>query len=393
MKRLIGLIMIGILVLSACASQPEQSEEELRAEIKAELQEEMEAEAATNQADATEATEAQTESAEASEAEEVEEAEETTTEEVADPLEEKRTDVFYAEDLKAGSKISDKFELVSDYYYDTDGHTVSFGYELKVNEAVEATLIYNMEYDFYFLRIDEPIFSKDIIVKNPLMENGQEIISEELANLEFGVNPKISQIPQVAYEAAKNSDNNSIAGQATIENILVADDETSGTYSVVVSDFKAEGLENLLQEAYNFDKMPTLKEMCSILDITIEDVTTDEDGGYFMYYSHWANDDIAFTVFHDEEQLSGNEKLSNLEITSEAYTLLDIGCGDSVLKSFHKLGESHEHIYSHHDDSYAKYVYNVDGYALTFNGIGFDDAAVIQEDDVITNLSYYELLD
>lgn len=387
MKRLIGLIMIGILVLSACASQPEQSEEELRAEIKAELEAEMEAEAAANQADAAGAT------AEEMEATDSDESQEVVTEEETDSAEEKRTDIFYAEDLKAGTEISDKFELIDDYYYETDGNTVSFGYELKANDTVKATLIYNMEYNFYFLRIDEPVFAKDILVKNPTKDNGTEVVAGAVASLQFGINPKVSKISDAVYQAAKNSDSYSIEGQATIDNILVADDETSDTYSVVVSDFKAEGLETIPQTAYNFEKMPTLNEMCDLLGINISDVVTDEDGGYFMYYSHWSNDDIAFTVFHDEEELSGDEKLSNLEITGKAYTLLGIGCGDSVLKGFHKLGESHEHIYSHHNDSYAKYVYNVDGYALTFNNIGFDDAVVIQEDDVITNVSYYELLD
>ena len=392
MKRLMCLILVGVLTIAGCSSKPQKTEEALRAEIKAELEAEMKAEIEEIQG-GQEKVDPVVESTEAEADEEAQAASDEDVETQEDEVVEKRSDVFYVEDLKAGTRVSDKFELTSDYYYTTDGYTLAYGYELEANDVVQASLIYNMEYDFYFLRIDEPVFDKDILVQNPMKESGEELVSMGRESLEVGVNPVKSQISDRAYQAAKNSDTYLVKGQATISHILVDDNEASATYSVVVKEFKFNDQANQIQAGYNFEKIPTLNDICTILGIGISEVVTDEDGGYFRYYSHWANDDIAFEVYHDETVLTGEEKLGSLVIMGGPYTMFGIGCDDRLLESFEKIGQTYQHFYSHHDDAYAKYVYDVDACAFTLNGIGFNDAMVLDETDLVTSMNLYELYD
>ncbi|MBN2898183.1 MAG: hypothetical protein JXO44_05335 [Clostridia bacterium] len=378
MKKLLCMITVIALMFTACGPKvPEKTEEELRAEIKAELEAEMKSEAEV--VETTDASEEQV----------------AAEEEADEPVvtENRRDDVYYAEDLKKGTKISDKFELTDNFYYETHGDVTTYGYELKATSSVDATLIYNPEYNFYFLRVDEAIFDKDILIKKPLEETGEAIIPVGKVDATYGINPQKSTVAEKYLIAAKASDTYTIAGQAIIQYVLVADNETSNTYSVILSEFVSDEPISVPETAVNIDKLLTLKEMCQMVGIDTTDMVTEEDGGYFMYYTHWANDQIEFSVFHDEEQPAGDMLVSNIKITGDAYKLFGIGVGDNLANSFKSMETRYEHLYSHHDETYVKYVYDVAGYALTFNGIGFNSEVVIGSDEVVTDIDYYILLD
>ncbi len=539
------------LTLTGCGSgTPQKTEEEIREEVRAELEAEMQAEAdAEDNSDETDAASGTEQTAEDQALE-------------SDSKVERRDDVYYTDMLKAGFKPSKSFELVSDYYHQTDGYTRMFGYELRAVETVPAELIYNTEYDFFFLDIQAPIFDKVIIVENPALPNGEEEVMEGLTGKDYGLNTEASNIEAKYYEAAKASENHSVMGMAFIENIIVDDNEESGMYSVTVSAFTSDEvatdqmvqvqgrltcniapyclllelsepielygvtydhisfedteLENYVdrsnfiyniegfpmitdssmayvlevdlstaydamgylmvkdyerldadntdvwvdhssedfpvdyyqsvikglclsgygveeenifdspamenpdfreavdkitakgytfevsngyykiisgQSAYNFEKMPTLDEICQIVGIDKAALERMDDGGYFMYSSSWSGEGIAFTVYHDAETLTGTERINYLNVTGPEYKISNIAYGDKVLKTINTLGQKLENIYSHHDDTFAKYVYSLDGYALTVNGIGFDNEAVVSEEDTVTSISLYELLD
>ena len=75
-----------------------------------------------------------------------------------------RTDVFYGEALRAGTKVSDKFTVVSFASNELGYEGVEF--ELSSSAFVKGTLYGDGFSDTFFFDLDEPIFDKKVILKN-----------------------------------------------------------------------------------------------------------------------------------------------------------------------------------------------------------------------------------
>jgi hypothetical protein len=147
------------------------------------------------------------------------------------------------------------------------------------------------------------------------------------------------------------------------------------------------------ENAYNFDHIPTVDEMCKLLDIDKSQIKKVQDGGYFMYSSSYSNDEISFVAFHDEEELKGTQKVDMLTIRGYNYTAYGVSLSDSVNKAFEKISKNYKGMYSHHDDSTAKYVYDVDGWGFTVNSIGYDNDHEVDEYDLVKWISVYAIID
>ena len=148
----------------------------------------------------------------------------------------KKDSVYYQEDLVSGAKVSDKFMLVSDFDYKTNGHATTYNFSLACNDYVNGALIYNKEWDNYEVRIEEPIFDKNIIVNNPLFENGEEIeIMREGVTLP--INLDRSEIHEDLALYLKISKQNYIEGSFKIDLFTFSENEVESYCNFLVSDF------------------------------------------------------------------------------------------------------------------------------------------------------------
>lgn len=224
MKRIVGLILIAMLILTACGSKETlKTEEELRAEIKAE----MEAEAKLKEELRTEMEEEEKSKKESSD-EAAEEEQENTN---------KRDDVYYQDDLVKGTKVSDKFTLTEDFHYNTDGCAMAYDYSLECNDYVKATLIYEEEWDFYSIRIEEPIFDKNVIINSPIAPNGedeQEFLREGVTS---PINFEKSTVAEDFLVFVKENKYHYLQGSVYVKTFEVSENEVEGTWNLVVSDF------------------------------------------------------------------------------------------------------------------------------------------------------------
>lgn len=157
MKRILLILLIMLLTLTACGEQETiKTEEELKAEILAELKAEAEANLNND-------NESDNESEQQENIETIDKKEELS----------KRDDVFYANDLLKGAKVSDK--LTVDYFESGDMGSESVGYKLISNNFIKGDIFY--ENNMYFVRFDEDLFDKNVLVGDEFAPNGEEEIN------------------------------------------------------------------------------------------------------------------------------------------------------------------------------------------------------------------------
>lgn len=78
---------------------------------------------------------------------------------------------------------------------------------------------------------------------------------------------------------------------------------------------------------------------------------TNDDGGYFTYYSILKYDDISFSFYHDTEKLSADKHPDSIQINSNKYTFnYDFKIGDPALKAFEYCEKHFKKAYDHHND-------------------------------------------
>lgn len=135
-----------------------------------------------------------------------------------------------------------------------------------------------------------------------------------------------------------------------------------------------------------------VKEMCDLLGIGLEDLEQVKGGGYFTYWTTYENEEVSFSIGH-EMPLKGDEYLSAISIKGYEFSLLGISLGQNVLKAYDIIEKDYDAYESHHSDTVAKYLYNVDDYAFGFNNYGWDNQHIISETEIINQIHYYELLD
>lgn len=146
------------------------------------------------------------------------------------------------------------------------------------------------------------------------------------------------------------------------------------------------------ENAINIGHIPTVDEICRILGITLADINTREEGGYYLYISDYHNDEISIYIYHDEA-LKGSDRVSGISIKGYDFKLHNIALGETLGKAYSETDEAFDGFYNHHDDETMKYVFNVDGFALTFNDIGWDNTLQIDEDDLVRKINYYSVED
>lgn len=147
------------------------------------------------------------------------------------------------------------------------------------------------------------------------------------------------------------------------------------------------------KDAVNIEKMPTVDEICKMVGIDKSEIVRKDDGGYFMYTSTWSNDEIEFSIFHDEEELSGSQNVDYLNIHGYRFKAFGVSVSDNVNSAYEIIAKKYKGMYSHHDDSVAKYVYDINGYGFTLNNIGYNNDFEIDEYNFVKNISFYSIID
>lgn len=217
MKKIICVVLILVLMLTACSSEEaSKTEEELKAEILAELK----AEANLNN---------DNESDNQSEEKEV-----------------KRDDVFYPKDLLTGAKVSDKFTV--DYFESGDMGSESLAYKLKSNNFIEGALFY--ENDIYFVRFDEDLFDKNILVGNQSAPDGEEEINLNESSIFTIDGNKLLLPPEyITYIL----DGGIIQGELYVEEVTYESNSMVDISSAIVTEVKMDDseLERLNKEINN----------------------------------------------------------------------------------------------------------------------------------------------
>lgn len=90
-----------------------------------------------------------------------------------------------------------------------------------------------------------------------------------------------------------------------------------------------------------------------IIDLLGDDYTfeTQDDGGYFMYFSTLAYDGIVFTYFHDEKEILPDNYPGNISIKSDKYKYdFDFRVGDAVEQAYEYCQSNLENMYDMHND-------------------------------------------
>lgn len=103
-----------------------------------------------------------------------------------------------------------------------------------------------------------------------------------------------------------------------------------------------------------------------IIDLLGDDYTfeTQDDGGYFMYYSTLSYDGIVFTYFHDEKEILPNNYPGNIRINSNKYKYdFEFRVGDAVKEAYEYCESNLENMYDMHNDVYVddSFIYEEDG--------------------------------
>lgn len=142
----------------------------------------------------------------------------------------------------------------------------------------------------------------------------------------------------------------------------------------------------------NIKEMITVNEMCKLLDISLEDLEQAEDGGYFIYWTSFKNDEISFSIGHDEP-LKGDEYLLDIRVMGYGFSILGISLGQSVKDAYAMIDKTYDGYEDRHSNTIAKYVYNVDDYAFKLNDYGWDNQQELSETEIINQIDYYGLLD
>lgn len=171
----------------------------------------------------------------------------------------------------------------------------------------------------------------------------------------------------------------------------------------------AEAVDNILSKGYDLvqangyykvvneskvdiDEMPTVKEICNLLSIEMKDIVTQEDGGYATYWSRYKDDEIEFYVAHDD-QLKETDIVLGISVTGYDYSLMGVSLGENLAKTYATMDKQYQHFEDRHSGGKAKYLYNIDGYALTLNDIGWYNDYPMDSETLIKSISYYGLLD
>ncbi len=397
MKKILCMLLVLLLLLTACSSEKEvKTEAELKAEIRAELEAEQKAEM------------------------EQEQETEQDTEKLSESKDKKSDESAVNQDFENG---------------------IEFSGELTCNTAPYVLMIYN-EYNKAVVNgkeYDCITLEKDIISKYVKRQNfSYHIEGFPMIDSNDYLDMTIEFDPTTAYETMGNL---MVKDYRVIEdpynNGTKLTDYSNEPYSTTYyqdviktlclgmfgaesedakknpgyesnADFK-EAVDTILskgyklvqnngyykavnENAYNIDHMPTVSEMCNIVGIDINDITTNEDNGYYLYSSHYSNDEIGVYINHDEK-LQGDDLVTGITVKGIDYKLYGISLGNTLLNTYDKIDEKYDGMYNMHDDSYAKYVFDVDGYAFTLNNIGWEENAQIEEYDLVRQISCYELVD
>lgn len=151
------------------------------------------------------------------------------------------------------------------------------------------------------------------------------------------------------------------------------------------------------KSSYNFIEVPTFIEICNVLGIGMNEITTVDEYGYFSYSSTYEDDEISFSIYHDQK-LTGNEKLDKLIIKGYDFKFLDIALSDNVASNLSMLNNNYKNYENHHaygeEDHYIEKLYDVDGYALSICDYDWkNQASEVQDNEIVKKIKIYNVID
>lgn len=385
MKKIIGLALVALMLMTACTpSRPSKTEEELKAEIKAELKAEMQAAEDVTAEDLSEEVVALAE-----------------TEGVADL----RENTVFAGLLS--SNTAPYFLVLTDAYNpiivdDKEYTSLAFDAEKaskyldrdQFSYHLEGFPIFSGKYNYLEIEFDLNAAYESM---GYLRVDDYKVLSYNYGPLE---NKSSFPYPNSYYQEIIKTLGLGVYGAEEVD-IKNNEGYNNEVFKAAVDLLENQGYKFVQHGNYyqvinekpiQIDHVPSVNELCMMLGIEISDLNISEDGGYFMYSSNWIDEDIEFMVYHDEP-LKGDEKVSLINVNGLKYELFGLRTGMNVNEAFELLKTKYGGMYSHHSDTYAEYVFNVEQYAFTLNHIGFDEVVQIGDNELVLSMSLYELLD
>lgn len=173
-----------------------------------------------------------------------------------------RDDVYYAKDLKKNSKVSEKFKLINDITYDTDGLTKSYDISLECNDFVEGSFHFDTENQYFYFVPSEDIVDRLIVLDDKESDKTVDVSFLKKGDI-IGVNLSDVILAEDFIVYLEYNDAHKLDGKLYIKTLRFFENEIEGGSDLIGNEF-----------------VPTDKEIENVLGKTIgNDENTDEIAG------------------------------------------------------------------------------------------------------------------